>query len=77
MDPKPRLIRDAAGKIVGYDVEDCGITWESADNISHRITKQIREEFGSSKPRPRNRVMGFRTEHQDRLARKFQKVKNK
>ncbi len=35
------------------------IIWRSASSIGEEITRQLAEEFAHSKPRPRNRAMGF------------------
>jgi hypothetical protein len=33
--------------------------WTNAASIGEEITRQLAEEFAHSKPRPRNRAMGF------------------
>lgn len=38
------------------------IRWVSAHLLSEAITKQLEREYASSRPRPRNRAMGFRGE---------------
>lgn len=38
------------------------ISWESGDTFVARQTKQIEREFKTSRPKPRNRRMGFRGE---------------
>ena len=35
------------------------IIWRSASSIGEEITRQLAREFAHSKPRPRNRAMGF------------------
>ena len=35
------------------------IRWESAGNLCERLTLEIKREFKMSKPKPRNRAMGF------------------
>jgi len=44
---------------VNPDLTFDGIRWEPAGNLAERSTVQIEREFHSSKPKPRNRAMGF------------------
>jgi len=36
------------------------IRWEDANKFIERQTKEIEREFKTSRPKPRNRAMGFR-----------------
>jgi len=38
------------------------IHWVSANSLIEEQTRQIAREFGNSRPRPRNRQMGFKQE---------------
>jgi hypothetical protein len=47
-------------------------TWEeSANEFIERQTREIEEEFGCSRPQPRNRVMGFRGSDKPKRQREF------
>lgn len=50
-----------------------GIRWESANSFVARQTRNILREFRSSRPKPRPREMGLRSEREDREFRKAQK----
>jgi hypothetical protein len=41
------------------DPDDDSVRWEPAQDVVSRQTERISREFMTSRPKPRNRVMGF------------------
>ena len=56
----------SASSDTGRDGEP--VRWESANTVIEAQTRAIAREFKTSKPRPRNRAMGFRGDDRQKLS---------